>query len=64
MLQVMQTHLVAPLEKHFPLLYALLTEHIADDADYKVKSIMKANAWVLPTAELKCKILRIKSNNY
>ncbi|KAL8115105.1 hypothetical protein AgCh_021795 [Apium graveolens] len=34
--KVKQTHLVAPLEKHFPLLYALLKEHIADDADYKV----------------------------
>lgn len=53
----MQTYLVAPLEKHFPLLYALLEEHIAEDADYKVKSIMKANAWVLLTAELKCERL-------
>ena len=39
--QVVQTHLVAPLEKHFPLMYVLLKEHIADDADYKVKFIMK-----------------------
>jgi hypothetical protein len=29
-------HLVAPLDKHFPLLYAILKEHIADDVDYKV----------------------------
>ncbi|WOG86816.1 hypothetical protein DCAR_0206034 [Daucus carota subsp. sativus] len=34
--KVVQTHLVAPLEKHFPLLYVLLKEHIADDPDYKV----------------------------
>ncbi|MED6161440.1 hypothetical protein PIB30_060752 [Stylosanthes scabra] len=34
--QVRQTHLVAPLDKHFSLLYALLKEHIADDLDYKV----------------------------
>ncbi|MED6162231.1 DEAD-box ATP-dependent RNA helicase 31 [Stylosanthes scabra] len=34
--QVRQTHLVAPLDKHFSLLYALLKEHIADDVDYKV----------------------------
>lgn len=31
-------HLVAPLDKHFPLLYVLLKEHIADDVDYKVCS--------------------------
>lgn len=29
-------HLVAPLDKHFPLLYVLLKDHIADDVDYKV----------------------------
>jgi hypothetical protein len=29
-------HLVAPLDRHFPLLYAILKEHIADDVDYKV----------------------------
>ncbi|KAI7747651.1 hypothetical protein M8C21_032544 [Ambrosia artemisiifolia] len=34
--QVQQTHLVAPLDKHFSLLYALLRDHIADDPDYKV----------------------------
>ncbi|KAI5390607.1 DEAD-box ATP-dependent RNA helicase 31 [Lathyrus oleraceus] len=34
--QVRQMHLVAPLDKHFPLLYAILKEHIADDVDYKV----------------------------
>nr|KYP56065.1 DEAD-box ATP-dependent RNA helicase 31 [Cajanus cajan] len=34
--QVRQKHLVAPLDKHFPLLYALLKDHIADDVDYKV----------------------------
>ncbi|KAH7864831.1 hypothetical protein Vadar_034401 [Vaccinium darrowii] len=33
---VRQMHLVAPLDKHFPLLYVLLKEHIADDVDYKV----------------------------
>ncbi|CAM8899652.1 unnamed protein product [Rhodiola kirilowii] len=34
--QVQQMHLVAPLDSHFSLLYALLKEHIADDVDYKV----------------------------
>ncbi|KAE7999372.1 hypothetical protein FH972_003811 [Carpinus fangiana] len=34
--QVRQMHLVAPLDKHFSLLYVLLNEHIADDVDYKV----------------------------
>ncbi|KAK9051397.1 hypothetical protein SSX86_028024 [Deinandra increscens subsp. villosa] len=34
--QVQQTHLVAPLDKQFSLLYALLKDHIADDSDYKV----------------------------
>ncbi|KAL8111213.1 DEAD-box ATP-dependent RNA helicase 31-like [Apium graveolens] len=34
--QVTQTHLVAAMDQHFPLLYALLKEHIADDVDYKV----------------------------
>lgn len=36
--------IVAPLEKHFSLLYAILKEHIADDVDYKVlTSIMLSN---------------------
>ncbi|XP_048132658.1 DEAD-box ATP-dependent RNA helicase 31-like isoform X2 [Rhodamnia argentea] len=34
--QVRQMHLVAPLDKHFSLLYALLKEHVADDVNYKV----------------------------
>ncbi|CBI40505.3 unnamed protein product, partial [Vitis vinifera] len=34
--QVRQTHIIAPLDKHFLLLYALLKDHIADDVDYKV----------------------------
>jgi hypothetical protein len=34
-------HLVAPLDKHFSLLYVLLKEHIADDVDYKVIVIYK-----------------------
>jgi hypothetical protein len=34
--QVRQMHLIAPLDKHFSLLYAILKEHIADDVDYKV----------------------------
>ncbi|PIA34620.1 hypothetical protein AQUCO_03700126v1 [Aquilegia coerulea] len=33
---VRQMHLVAPLDKQFSLLYALLKDHIADDIDYKV----------------------------
>ncbi|XVE77268.1 hypothetical protein DITRI_Ditri13aG0048600 [Diplodiscus trichospermus] len=34
--QVRQMHMVAPLGKHFSLLYVLLKEHIADNVDYKV----------------------------
>ncbi|KAH9625236.1 hypothetical protein KSS87_004517, partial [Heliosperma pusillum] len=34
--QVRQTHLVAPLEDHFSLLYAMLKDHISDDVNYKV----------------------------
>ncbi|XP_044503749.1 DEAD-box ATP-dependent RNA helicase 31-like [Mangifera indica] len=34
--KVKQMHLVAPLDKHFPLLYVLLKEHVADNVDYKV----------------------------
>ncbi|KAI6707758.1 hypothetical protein NL676_010720 [Syzygium grande] len=34
--QVRQMNLVAPLDKHFSLLYALLKEHVADDINYKV----------------------------
>jgi hypothetical protein len=34
--QVRQMHLVAPLDKQFSLLSAILKEHIADDVDYKV----------------------------
>lgn len=29
-------HLVAPLDLHFPLLYVLLREHVADNPEYKV----------------------------
>lgn len=31
-------NLVAPLDKHFSLLYALLKEHVADDINYKVQT--------------------------
>ncbi|CAN6568307.1 unnamed protein product [Malus baccata var. baccata] len=34
--QVAQTHLVAPLDSHFSIVYSLLKNHIADDVDYKV----------------------------
>ncbi|KAL3622228.1 hypothetical protein CASFOL_033639 [Castilleja foliolosa] len=34
--QVKQMHLVAPLDKHFPFLYTMLKEHIANDVNYKV----------------------------
>lgn len=34
--QVSQMHLIAPLDKQFSLLYAMLRDHIADDVDYKV----------------------------
>ncbi|CAL9107249.1 unnamed protein product [Musa textilis] len=34
--QVKQMHLIAPLDKHFSILYSLLNEHILEDADYKV----------------------------
>ncbi|PNY08991.1 DEAD-box ATP-dependent RNA helicase 31-like protein [Trifolium pratense] len=33
---VRQMHLIAPLDKHFSLLYVILKEHITDDVDYKV----------------------------
>jgi hypothetical protein len=29
-------HVIAPLDKQFPLLYVILKDHIADDPDYKV----------------------------
>lgn len=29
-------HLVASLDKHFPVLYSMLKDHIADDVNYKV----------------------------
>ncbi|PIN26526.1 ATP-dependent RNA helicase pitchoune [Handroanthus impetiginosus] len=34
--KVRQMHLVAPLDEHFPLLYTLLKEHVADDVNYKI----------------------------
>ncbi|XP_072984090.1 DEAD-box ATP-dependent RNA helicase 31-like [Typha latifolia] len=34
--QVKQMHLVAPLEKHFSILYGVLTDHISENVDYKV----------------------------
>ncbi|KAJ8621714.1 hypothetical protein MRB53_030243 [Persea americana] len=34
--QVRQMHLVTPLDDHFSVLYSILTEHIAEDVDYKV----------------------------
>ncbi|KAJ9171502.1 hypothetical protein P3X46_014861 [Hevea brasiliensis] len=34
--QVRQMHLVAPLDKHFSILYVLLKDHIADNVDYKI----------------------------
>ncbi|OAY49028.1 DEAD-box ATP-dependent RNA helicase 31 isoform X2 [Manihot esculenta] len=34
--QVRQMHLVALLDKHFPILYVLLKDHIVDNIDYKV----------------------------
>ncbi|XP_042057929.1 DEAD-box ATP-dependent RNA helicase 31-like isoform X2 [Salvia splendens] len=34
--QVRQTYLIAPLDKHFSLLYTMLKGHIADDVNYKV----------------------------
>lgn len=34
--QVAQMHLIAPLDKQFSILYGILTDHIADDVDYKV----------------------------
>lgn len=29
-------HIIAPLDKQFPILYVLLKDHIADNLDYKV----------------------------
>lgn len=43
--QVQQMHLVAPLDKHFSLLYTLLKEHIADDVDYKVGLLILNQLW-------------------
>lgn len=37
-IQVRQMHLVTPLDNHFSVLYSILTEHIAEDVDYKVCS--------------------------
>ncbi|KAF3331781.1 DEAD-box ATP-dependent RNA helicase 31-like protein [Carex littledalei] len=34
--QVKQMHVVAPLEKQFPILYGLLNDHILENVDYKV----------------------------
>ncbi|KAK8956147.1 DEAD-box ATP-dependent RNA helicase 31 [Platanthera guangdongensis] len=34
--QVSQTHLIAPLDKQFSMLYRILIDHIAEDVDYKV----------------------------
>ncbi|CAN1179202.1 DEAD-box ATP-dependent RNA helicase 31 [Linum perenne] len=34
--QVRQMNMVAPMDKHFSIVYALLRDHIADDSDYKV----------------------------
>ncbi|KAG6531792.1 hypothetical protein ZIOFF_005616 [Zingiber officinale] len=34
--QVKQMHLIAPLEKHFSILYCILKKHISEDFDYKV----------------------------
>ncbi|XP_050237380.1 DEAD-box ATP-dependent RNA helicase 31-like [Mercurialis annua] len=34
--KVRQTHMIAPLDRHFSLLYVLLKDHIADNPDYKV----------------------------
>ncbi|KAG1330335.1 DEAD-box ATP-dependent RNA helicase 31-like [Cocos nucifera] len=34
--QVKQMQLVAPLEKHFSILYGILTDHISENVDYKV----------------------------
>ena len=33
-------HLIAPLDKHFSILYCILKEHILEDADYKVTEIL------------------------
>jgi hypothetical protein len=34
-------HVVAPLDKQFPFLYAILKDHMADDPDYKVHITVK-----------------------
>lgn len=34
--QVKQMHLIAPLDKHFSILYCILKKHISEDFDYKV----------------------------
>lgn len=35
-------YLIAPLDKHFSILYSLLTEHVLEDADYKVGGIIQS----------------------
>ncbi|KAJ0669720.1 putative RNA helicase [Helianthus annuus] len=34
--EVQQRHMIAPLDTQFSLVYTLLKDHIANDADYKV----------------------------
>ncbi|KAK4483525.1 hypothetical protein RD792_010722 [Penstemon davidsonii] len=63
--QVSQTHLVAPLDKHFSLLYTMVKQHIADDVNYKVivfcttAMVTKLVAELL--GELKLKVREIHS---
>ncbi|CAL1398654.1 unnamed protein product [Linum trigynum] len=69
--KVRQMHLVAPMEKHFSLLYALLRDHIADNVDYKVL-VFCTTAWVTRLVsdflgELKLNVREIhsrKAQNY
>lgn len=40
-------HLVAPLEKHFSMLYGILTDHISENVDYKVSDFL-ASSFQIP----------------
>ncbi|GMI73639.1 hypothetical protein like AT5G63630 [Hibiscus trionum] len=54
--KVRQMHMVAPLDKHFSLLYVLLQEHIAEDVDYKAIVFCTTAKVTKLVAELLCKL--------
>ncbi|KZV21895.1 DEAD-box ATP-dependent RNA helicase 31-like [Dorcoceras hygrometricum] len=54
--QVRQMHLVAPVDNHFSLLYALLKDHIADDVNYKILVFCTTAMVTRLVAELLCEL--------